>query len=157
PKEKATWVRNDLINLGLLSSEEDPDNILLNSSLGESSQDKDNKKLISTKKSIESQIKRGYPAVQQVDAQITLPKDGSIFSEEVPKGAATISLRMNAGRELSSSQVKGIQSMVSAAIEGVKTNEVTIVDTKRGVISGSENMSKEGTTARSEERRVGNE
>src|SRR5699024_3911220 len=46
PKEKATWVRNDLINLGLLSSEEDPDNILLNSSLGESSQDKDNKKLI---------------------------------------------------------------------------------------------------------------
>ncbi len=148
PEDRATWIRTALSDVGLLSNLEDADEILLNSSLGESSAAQKNRKLIATRTSIENQIITSYTSVEGANAQIMLPESSSIFSDTESKGAATVTLQMKTGQSLTNSQIKGIQSMVSAAIDGIQADEVTIVDTQFGIISGTDatTTAAEGTT-----------
>lgn len=154
PADRADWVRIELSNLGLLNNLTDADEILLNSSLGESSSDQEARRLVATRTSIENQIVRSYTSVERASAQITFPETQSIFSNQNSRGAAaTITIQMRTNQSLTNSQIQGIQSMVSAAIEGLDPSDVTIVDTQLGIISGNDGMmtATEGTSRHRQE------
>ena len=55
----------------------------------------------------------------------------TIFDEEKAKEKAAITVGVKRGQLLTADQVAGIQQMISAAVPGVKAEEVSVIDSKR--------------------------
>ena len=64
--------------------------------------------------------------VESVRVHLAFPEDG-LFKREQSKAKASISLALKHGQSLRPEQVTGIQRLVSAAVPGVATQDVTIV------------------------------
>ncbi|MCP8968844.1 flagellar basal-body MS-ring/collar protein FliF [Ectobacillus ponti] len=141
PQQDASWVRSDLTEKGLPSSGDGTsgDDILLQSPLGTSEQDKKMREIVGIRKQLETDIVRNLDGIQTANVQINLPDKGSIFDEQQPKGSAAVTLGIRSGTVLTENQVKGIQYMVSSAVSGVKPEEVSVIDSKKGVISANGN------------------
>lgn len=135
PKKDAVWVRNNMSKMGLPNSGTSGDDILLNSSLGLSEQDKKMRQIVGIRKQLESDIVKNLDAIETANVQITLPDKESIFDEKTPKGTASVTIGVNRNQELTQEQISGIQYMVSAAVPGMKAEDVSIIDSKKGVIS----------------------
>ncbi|MGR5982145.1 hypothetical protein ACT7CN_08910 [Bacillus cereus] len=58
-------------------------------------------------------------------------KKETIFDEEKAKGTAAITVGVKRGQLLTADQVAGIQQMISAAVPGVKAEEVSVIDSKK--------------------------
>lgn len=65
--------------------------------------------------------------VESVRVHIAFPEEG-LFKREQSKAKASISLALKHGQSLRLEQVTGIQRLVSAAVPGVATQDVTIVN-----------------------------
>lgn len=65
--------------------------------------------------------------VESVRVHIAFPEEG-LFKREQSKAKASISLALKHGQSLRPEQVTGIQRLVSAAVPGVATQDVTIVN-----------------------------
>lgn len=65
--------------------------------------------------------------VESVRVHIAFPEEG-LFKRELAKAKASISLALKRGQSLRPEQVTGIQRLVSAALPGVATQDVTIVN-----------------------------
>lgn len=148
PTADAPWVRNEMTGMGLPFNSKSGEEILLESSLGSSEQDKKMKQIIGTKKQLEQDIVRNFPLVESANVQITLPEKETIFDEEKAKGTAAVTVGVKRGQTLTNDQVAGIQHMISAAVPGVKAEEVSVIDSKKGVISkGADEASNSGSSS----------
>ena len=135
PQEDAPWIRKEMNGMGLPFNSKSGEEILLESSLGSSEQDKQMKQLIGTKKQLEQDIVRNFATIESANVQITLPEKETIFDEETAKGTAAITVGVKRGQVLTEDQVAGIQQMISAAVPGVKAEEVSVIDSEKGIIS----------------------
>lgn len=84
-KNDAPWVRKEMNGMGLPFNSKSGEEILLESSLGSSEQDKKMKQIVGTKKQLEQDIVRNFATVETANVQITLPEKETIFDEEKRK------------------------------------------------------------------------
>ncbi|MBI1748064.1 MAG: flagellar M-ring protein FliF [Acidobacteria bacterium] len=72
--------------------------------------------------------------VAQVRVHLTLSKE-SLFSEKAEAAKASVFLRFKSGRQLATGSAAGITHLVSAAVEGLRPENVSILDTHAKVLS----------------------
>ncbi|MDC2865755.1 flagellar basal-body MS-ring/collar protein FliF [Bacillus sp. BP-3] len=141
-KKDATMIRKEMTGMGLPFNSKSGEDILLESSLGSSEQDKKMKQLVGTKKQLEQDIVRNFATIESANVQITLPEKETIFDEAKEKGTAAVTIGVKRGQTLTEDQIMGIQSMISAAVPGVKAEEVSVIDSQKGIISKGASESK---------------
>lgn len=73
-------------------------------------------------------------AVKQSKVILALPKQKT-FLEESGQASASVVLELHAGKGLTADQVKGIQYLVSASVEGLEPERVTVVDDRGKMMS----------------------
>lgn len=85
----------------------------------------------------------GLDEVKTARVHLVLPESG-LFHREQNKPKASINLTMKDGAELSVEQIKGIQRLVAAAVQGIDPELVTVIDHRGVAVSkiSSEDLSK---------------
>lgn len=68
-----------------------------------------------------------FPEIREARVHLALPEQ-SLFRQASTRPKAAITLAMRSGQALRPEQVRGIQRLVAAAVPGLVTQEVTIVD-----------------------------
>lgn len=68
-------------------------------------------------------------AVKSARVHISVPPKKNFMEEEDPPKASVI-LELKSGQQLAKSETTGIAHLVASAVEGLKVNQITIVDTK---------------------------
>ncbi|MFD3446005.1 flagellar basal-body MS-ring/collar protein FliF [Microbacteriaceae bacterium 4G12] len=134
-KKDAAWVRKQMTEMGLPSNSTPGDDILLQNSLGSSEQDKKLREQVGIRKQLEQDIVRNFNMIESANVQITLPEKESIFDNQAQKGTAAVTVGIQRNQSLTPDQILGIQYMVSAAVPGVKAEDVSVIDSKKGIIS----------------------
>ncbi|PIQ97927.1 MAG: flagellar M-ring protein FliF [Nitrospinae bacterium CG11_big_fil_rev_8_21_14_0_20_56_8] len=81
-------------------------------------------------------------AVEQSRVHLVIPKE-TLFIREKPRGKASVTLKIKAGRTLTEAQIQGIVHLISASVEGISAEDVVVVDLKGNLLSGD----KQGTEA----------
>ena len=80
----------------------------------------------------------GFESISQARVHIVPPGD-SLFAEPERPATASVVLKLHAGRSLDNRQIQGIVNLVARAVEGLKPENVTMVDMSGGLLSrGSE-------------------
>lgn len=72
--------------------------------------------------------------VEQSRVHVAVPEP-SVFADREKQATASVVLKLRPGTRLDSDQVGGIVHLVSSAVEGLKPNYVTVVDTNGNVLS----------------------
>ncbi|SDB99699.1 MULTISPECIES: flagellar basal-body MS-ring/collar protein FliF [unclassified Candidatus Frackibacter] len=85
--------------------------------------------------------------VEFAKVQISAPKE-SLYLDEAKKAKASVLLKLKPYAELDLKQIKGITNLVASGVEGLKTNNVTVVDTKGNLLSAK--LNQEGASSVSE-------
>lgn len=67
--------------------------------------------------------------VNRVRVHLSLPESSPFVSEKKPPSASVV-LDLNRGFELAKSEVKGIQSLIQASVDGMREEDVVIIDAK---------------------------
>jgi flagellar M-ring protein FliF len=70
---------------------------------------------------------RQFSEVEDARVHIVMPKE-SVFLDNAEPASAAVVLKVRPGRTLSTSQVQGVVHLVSAAVEGLKPENVKVVD-----------------------------
>ncbi|HDX9579545.1 TPA: flagellar M-ring protein FliF [Bacillus pseudomycoides] len=157
-KKDASMIRKEMTGMGLPFNSKSGEDILLESSLGSSEQDKKMKQLVGTKKQLEQDIVRNFATIESANVQITLPEKETIFEEEKAKGTAAVTVGVKRGQTLTEDQIMGIQHMISAAVTGVKSEEVSVIDNKKGILSkGTSESQNKGSSSYDKEIKLQNE
>lgn len=73
-------------------------------------------------------------AVEYAKVQITAPRE-SLFVEEEQGAEASVLVKFIPEYQISQSQVKAMMNLVASAVKGLKTEDVTIVDTSGNLLS----------------------
>jgi flagellar M-ring protein FliF len=81
-------------------------------------------------------------AVAQVRVHLVIPKD-NLFRKDKPKGKASVTLKVKAGKTLTETQIQGIVHLVSASVGGISAQDVVVVDLKGNLLSGGKEPSTE--------------
>lgn len=80
----------------------------------------------------------GFDSVAQARVHL-VPAGDSLFAEPEKQATASVVLRLHPGRALDRRQLQGIITLVARAVEGLKPENVTVVDMAGGLLSkGSE-------------------
>lgn len=74
-----------------------------------------------------------FPEVEQVRVHIVIPKE-SLFIEDKKESTASVVLKVRSGMRLKTSQIEGIAHLVASAVEGLESEQVTIVDVSGKVL-----------------------
>lgn len=74
-----------------------------------------------------------FREVDQVRVHLNIPKE-SLFIEEKREPTASVALKLHAGRSLSRSQLEGIIHLVAGSVEGLSSKNISIVDTRGGLL-----------------------
>ncbi len=85
---------------------------------------------INFRRALEGELSRSIRSlseVRSVRVHIVLPKD-SVFKDQQRPASASLVLALKPGRKLNKKQIKGIRQLVSAAVEGMKPENVTVMD-----------------------------
>lgn len=89
------------------------------------------------RRGLEGELSRTILQLEPVEAvrvHLVMPKE-SLFRETQKEPMASVSLRLRRGQQLSAEQVDGISHMVASAVEGLKLENVTVIDSKGYVLS----------------------
>lgn len=81
-------------------------------------------------------------AIDHARVHLVIPEE-TLFLREKPKGKASVTLKIKAGRSLTDSQVQGIVHLVSSSVKGIPPENVAVVDAKGNILSGATEISKE--------------
>ncbi|MBS4000062.1 MAG: flagellar M-ring protein FliF [Desulfobulbaceae bacterium] len=76
--------------------------------------------------------------VQKARVHLVIP-DKALFQKDQKKPTASVTLRLKSGKSLNQRTVSGIQTMVASSIEGMNTDDVSIVDQKGKLLSEAPN------------------
>lgn len=82
------------------------------------------------RRAVETEITRSietFREIEQARVHINIPKQ-TLFMEKKEEATASVVLKIKPGQELKERQIKGIQHLVSSAIEGLKARQVTVLD-----------------------------
>ena len=80
-----------------------------------------------------------FPQVDQVRIHLNIPKE-SLFIEEAREPSASVMLKLYPGRELSRSQLAGVVHLISSSVEGLKAENVSVVDASGGLLYSRDEM-----------------
>ena len=72
--------------------------------------------------------------VQQAKVHIAIP-ERSLFDKDEKHPTASVVLKLGAGRTLGADQVAGIVHLVASAVEGMKPNNISVIDTRGNLLS----------------------
>ena len=90
---------------------------------------------VSMKIALEGELTRTleeYSEIKSARVQLVID-EGDLFSKG-DNGSASVSLQLNPGYYLSPDQVNGIAVTISNAVDGIDLNDVSIVDTRGGIL-----------------------
>lgn len=76
----------------------------------------------------------GFDAVENARVHIVSAGD-SLFAEDEKPATASVVLRLNGSRALNNQQLQGIINLVARAVEGLKPENITVVDMAGGLLS----------------------
>lgn len=91
-------------------------------------------------RALEGELSRTISAMESVHStrvHLALPQR-SLFADRDQLPTASVVVKLVAGQQLNKHEVRGIQSLVSHAVEGLKEDSVTLVDTAGEVLSGDD-------------------
>lgn len=77
-------------------------------------------------------------AVEEVRVHIVVPEP-SLFLDEEKDATAAVLVKLKPGSDLDEEQVNGIINLVASGVEGLKQDNVTVVDTKGNILSAGMN------------------
>ncbi|MDI6785802.1 MAG: flagellar basal-body MS-ring/collar protein FliF [bacterium] len=92
-------------------------------------------------RALQGELTRTIESIEQVSTArvlIVIPKK-ELFAEEEKSASASIKIKLKPYANLEPGQIKGIINLVAAAVEGLKPENVTIVDNKGNILSDLEN------------------
>jgi flagellar M-ring protein FliF len=86
----------------------------------------------------------GSPDIDDANVLIT-PAGDSIFAENEKPAKATVSLRLHPGSRLNKRQLQGILAIVEGAVDGLKAENISIVDMEGGILLKGDDKNGIGT------------
>jgi flagellar M-ring protein FliF len=92
---------------------------------------------VSYQRAVQGELARTIGQLDGVEASrvhVAIPEP-SVFSDSEKQATASVVVKLRPGCRLGSDQVGGIVHLVSSAVEGLKPNEVTVVDTNGNMLS----------------------
>ncbi len=102
-------------------------------------------------RAIQGELERTITTIESVESarvHITRPEK-SVFAKKAMEPTASVLVKLRIGGELDKKQIKGIANLVSGAVEGLKPENVNIVDVKGNLLTpkdeGEESLSVEAT------------
>lgn len=111
-------------------------------------------------RALEGEISRSIRTITQVKSarvHLVLP-ERQLFSRDSHAPSASIALQLKGGAQLSQGQISAIQSLVSAAVPGLKAESVSIVDSRGKLLArpgdAQESARMAGTTAQERRKSV---
>ncbi|MBI2569961.1 MAG: flagellar M-ring protein FliF [Candidatus Schekmanbacteria bacterium] len=78
-----------------------------------------------------------FPEVSSARVHLTMPEE-RLFKEQEEKPKASIMLKFHPGHEINQSAVGGIRHLVASAIEGMRPEAVTVIDSSGRMLAGGE-------------------
>ncbi|MGB4717590.1 MAG: flagellar basal-body MS-ring/collar protein FliF [Bacillota bacterium] len=91
---------------------------------------------VNYRRALEGELAKTFAAFEQVEyakVMLAIPEP-TLYSDEEEPVTASVSLKLKPGRTLSQAQIRGIVHLASAAVEGLKPSNVTIVDTSGNIL-----------------------
>lgn len=88
-------------------------------------------------RAVQGELMRTINSISQVSSSrvhLVVPED-RLFTENKKEPSASVVLKLRPGKVLSTSQVQGIVNLVASAVEGLRPENVTVVDTKGNTLS----------------------
>lgn len=89
----------------------------------------------------------GMSVVRNAQVQLALPPK-SVFAEDKEQPGASVLVTLNSGAKLSAVQVRGIANLVSAGVEGLEADHVSVIDSEGNVLWGDGTDGDDASTAR---------
>lgn len=86
-------------------------------------------------------------AVEQSRVHIVIPK-AELYTEREQPATASVVLKLRPGGELRPDQIRGISNLVAGSVEGLKPENVNIMDTDSNILSDLPDDSRSGSIAR---------
>ncbi|ATW25666.1 flagellar basal-body MS-ring/collar protein FliF [Candidatus Formimonas warabiya] len=86
----------------------------------------------------------GLDEVDQARVHLVLPEKSVFVNEEVPS-SASVALKLKPGKTLTEEQVRGIVLLIANSVEGLKPENVNVIDMKGNILSN--NMEEESGTS----------
>lgn len=77
---------------------------------------------------------RSLSEVAQARVHIVVPKE-SIFTERTEGAKASVLIRLKSGRQLSPASIAGIMNLIASGVEGLKPENVSVIDASGKVLS----------------------
>lgn len=77
-----------------------------------------------------------FDAVEQARVHIVLPEEALFAADQKPTTAAVF-LQMKPGRTLAPDQVRGIVNLVARSVEGLKPDQITVVDAAGNILTAN--------------------
>jgi len=93
---------------------------------------------VNYQRALQGELERTISQLEAVEAcrvHIVMPKE-SVFADEHKKASASIVVKLQRGRNLSPSEVESIVFLTSHSVEGLLSENVTVVSTEGRVLSG---------------------
>ncbi len=92
---------------------------------------------VNYKRAIEGELSRTITSLAEIleaRVHLVLPQD-SLFDDRKQEAKGSVFVRLKRGQELSRSSIAGIVNLVAGAVQGLRTNNVSVVDEKGTVLS----------------------
>lgn len=142
PADKVSTIKMELANQGLPGETNPGFELLDSTSIGSTKDDRENKYKRALKGQLEKDLVNGIESIEKATIHFETPEEENIFvSSDDEESKATVNIQIARGKELKEEQIKGIQYIVSAAIEGMKAENVVVVDSNGIAISDFEGTS----------------
>jgi flagellar M-ring protein FliF len=102
-------------------------------------------------RALQGELARTISQIRQVEAarvHIVLPEP-KLYSAEAARPTASVVLKLGSGKPLSDAQVGSIVHLVSSAVENLKPDDVTVVDTAGNLLSAEAGLDAAGAASAS--------
>ena len=108
---------------------------------GETDQDRQVKFLRALQGELTRTIEK-FPEVENARVHIVMP-EATLFEEKQKDTTAAVWLKIKTGQTMKDGQINGLIKLVSSSVEGLKPQNITVVDTIGNVLSGKYNADSE--------------
>ena len=90
-------------------------------------------------RALQGELTRTISTLEVIDTarvHLVIPEE-KVFFKDKPKGKASVTVKMKAGRSLTEAQVQGIVHLVSSSVQGILPENVAVVDAKGNMLTGA--------------------
>lgn len=135
PKDKVDSVRLSLASEGLLTGVGNGFELFDKSKFGET----DFEQQISYQRALQEELRRTITRVEGVEqarVHLVIPKK-SVFLEDEGTASASVVIKLKPRAKLKPEQVKGLNDLIIGSVEGLKSENIHIIDTEGNVLNDS--------------------